>query len=115
MKVLIIGGSGFIGSHLLEQLLNHKYHIKCLVRDNSDTSEYLLQPGNILSEKADSVMIFLIGNAGGVLFNVNGTDVGKLGSTSEIVTNLKITNEGIVSKKLKVMPKEVKVDSLLNN
>jgi len=36
MKVLITGGSGFIGSHLLERLLNHKYRIKCLVRENSD-------------------------------------------------------------------------------
>jgi len=36
MKALITGSNGFIGSHLLERLFNHNYHIKCLVRNTSD-------------------------------------------------------------------------------
>ena len=83
-----------------------------LVKDYSDTLEYLLKPGNNVSEQADSTMVFVIGNAGGVLFKVNGIDVGTLGSSSEIVTNLKITSKGIVSKRLKVAPKEEVIDSL---
>ena len=86
-----------------------------LVKDYSDTSEYLLKPGNNLSAMAESTLVFLIGNAGGVLFKVNGIDVGTLGSSSEIVTNLKITSKGIVSKRLKMMPKEGTADSLTNN
>lgn len=86
-----------------------------LVKDYNDTSEYLLKPGNNLSAQAESTLVFLIGNAGGVLFKVNGIDVGPLGSSSEIVSNLKITNKGIVSKRLKVAPKERIIDSTSTN
>lgn len=83
-----------------------------MVKDRSDTSEYLLHPGNNLSVKAESTMVFVIGNAGGVSFKVNNKDMGPLGTSSQIVTNLKITGNGIVSKILKAMPKEKKIDSL---
>ncbi|HEX9974004.1 MAG TPA: NAD(P)-dependent oxidoreductase [bacterium] len=36
MKVLITGGNGFIGSHLIERLLTHHYEIVCLVRRTSN-------------------------------------------------------------------------------
>lgn len=36
MKALITGGNGFIGSHLIERLLNHGYQVKCLVRKTSN-------------------------------------------------------------------------------
>jgi dihydroflavonol-4-reductase len=36
MKALITGGNGFIGSHLVERLLNHDYQVTCLVRKTSD-------------------------------------------------------------------------------
>lgn len=35
-KVLITGSNGFIGSHLVEQLLKHGYRLYCLVRPTSD-------------------------------------------------------------------------------
>ena len=35
-KILITGGSGFLGSHLLEKLLRSKYHVLCV--DNYFTS-----------------------------------------------------------------------------
>ena len=36
MKALITGGNGFIGSYLVERLLNHGYQVKCLVRKTSN-------------------------------------------------------------------------------
>lgn len=37
MNVLVTGASGFIGSHLVDALLQKKYIVKCLVRETSDT------------------------------------------------------------------------------
>ena len=37
-KVLLTGGSGFIGSHIAEYFLQNKVPIKCLVRETSDVS-----------------------------------------------------------------------------
>ncbi|MEJ2542899.1 MAG: DUF4115 domain-containing protein [Calditrichaceae bacterium] len=86
-----------------------------LVKDKTDTVEYLLNPGNRITEEADSTINFLVGNAGGVAFKINGNDVGVLGRSSEIVSNLKITNKGIVSKIIRPAPKEQVIDSIITN
>ena len=36
MKVLVTGGTGFIGSYLIEELLKHDYHVKILTRKSID-------------------------------------------------------------------------------
>ncbi len=36
MNVLVTGGTGLIGSHLLEHLLARGYRVRCLVRINSN-------------------------------------------------------------------------------
>ena len=35
-QVLVTGGNGFIGSHLVEYLIDHQYAVRCLVRHSSD-------------------------------------------------------------------------------
>jgi dihydroflavonol-4-reductase len=38
MQVLVTGASGFIGSHLVELLLNKGYNVRCLLRKSSSTA-----------------------------------------------------------------------------
>lgn len=35
-KVLVTGANGFVGSHLVERLLDKRYQVKCLVRKTSN-------------------------------------------------------------------------------
>jgi len=83
-----------------------------MVKDKGDTLEYLLNPGYKISTQADSTINLLVGNAGGVSFKINGKEVGVLGRSTEIVTNLTITNRGIVSKRIKTISREQTVDSV---
>ncbi len=36
MKILVTGGTGFIGSYIIEELLEHDYHVKILTRRSID-------------------------------------------------------------------------------
>ncbi len=38
LKVLVTGGNGFVGSHIVEALLNAKHQVTCIVRKTSDLS-----------------------------------------------------------------------------
>ena len=42
MKVALFGGTGFVGSYIVDELLNHKHKPKLLVRENSEKK--LLKP-----------------------------------------------------------------------
>lgn len=75
------------------------------IKDNSDTTEYMLYPKNIVNMKADSSLKFLVGNAAGVSFVINGEDKGILGKAGEVISFLKITRDGIVDKRLKSIAK----------
>ena len=75
------------------------------VKDNQDTTEYMLYPGNKVSIKADSSLQFLIGNASGLKFTVNGEDKGFLANPGEVISYMKITRAGIVDKRVKSISK----------
>ena len=38
MKVLVTGGTGFIGTHLVKKLVEQGNEVRCLVRENSKTN-----------------------------------------------------------------------------
>ena len=62
------------------------------IKDGTDTTEYMLQEGNKLDIKADSTLYFLVGNAAGVKFTVNGVEKGLIGKKGEVISYLKINS-----------------------
>ena len=87
-------------------LLTQKLTWIRMVKDRTDTSEYLLRKGERLNLTADSTLVFLVGNAAGINFTVNGKNEGVLGQEYQVISYLKITKDGIVSKRLKEIIKE---------
>lgn len=73
------------------------------IKDKSDTTEYMLYGGNTIDINADSTLHFLVGNASGVKFTINGQDKGYLGKAGEVISYLKITNKGIVGQRVKTI------------
>jgi len=72
-----------------------------MIKDRRDTTEYLLTAGKQISVTADSLVLLLVGNAGGIDFTVNGEHVGVLGNNEQVITNMVVTAQGIVNKKIK--------------
>jgi len=73
------------------------------IKDNKDTLEYTLYTGNRIAIEADSSVQFLIGNAAGLEFVINGVDSGSLGKEGEVISYLQITPKGITDKRIKVI------------
>ena len=48
-KVFVTGGTGFIGSHLIDELIKKNYEIKTLIRPKSSTKWLKDKPGNKFS------------------------------------------------------------------
>jgi len=76
------------------------------VADKQDTAEYLLQKGQNVKLKADSLFEFLIGRADGLHLYLNGKDLGIPSLDSTVVRYMKIDTSGVVVKILK--PRENK-------
>ncbi len=83
--------------------------------DRSDTTEFTLWTGNKRAVEADSVISFLVGNAAGIQFNVNGDSLGALGKRGEIITYLKVDRSGVAELRKKTSaarPKKAPADSV---
>ena len=61
----------------------------------------MLQEGNKIAVEADSTLHFLVGNASGLEFTINGIEKGLLGKKGEVISYLKITRKGIVGQRIK--------------
>ncbi len=86
------------------------------VKDNRDTSEYLLYTGNRVTLSADSVLKGLVGNAAGIDWVVNGKKEGILGQPGDVIKSIVITGDGIIRKNIKKAIKhEVRDDSTAVN
>ena len=72
-----------------------------VVRDKSDTLEYLFKGGERVNLTAMSGYEFLIGRANGLAFSLNGRDLGPVSKDSVVVRYLKIDSTGVAVKLLK--------------
>jgi hypothetical protein len=63
----------------------------------------MLYIGNNVNIAADSVLSFLVGNASGVKFTINGIEKGFLGKPGEVISRLKVTPAGIANLQVKMI------------
>ncbi|KAA3617407.1 MAG: DUF4115 domain-containing protein [Calditrichaeota bacterium] len=84
------------------------------IKDKKDTLEYTLYTGNTINISADSVVQFLIGNASGLEFNINGENKGALGNEGEVISYMAVTPEGIRDIRKKIINKQEVVNDTTN-
>ena len=72
-----------------------------IISDRSDTSEYLLNRGQIITASANRMFEFLIGRDDGLSFILNGKMLPAAGSDSSVVRYMRIDSTGVASKILK--------------
>jgi len=73
------------------------------IRDDKDTTEYIMTPGLKRHVEAVEHVQFLLGRADGVQIVVNGDSLGRLGEANQVVTNLLLGKEGIITKRIKTV------------
>ncbi len=71
------------------------------IRDEKDTTEYIMPVGFDRRIEAQKTVQFLLGRADGIQIRVNGKDLGVLGKADEIVVRLVVGSDGIIEKRLK--------------
>jgi cytoskeletal protein RodZ len=72
-----------------------------MIADKSDTSEYLLNPGQIVTASANRTFEFLIGRADGLIFDLNGKIISAGEPDSSVVRYMRIDSTGVAVKILK--------------
>ena len=72
-----------------------------MITDRSDTSEYLLDTGQVVTVSANRTFEFLIGRADGLIFNLNGKMLPGVGDDSSVVRYMRIDSTGVAVKILK--------------
>ena len=77
------------------------------IRDGVDTTEYILPKGLARTIKAHEKIKFTIGRADGVQILLNGVALDPLGDSTQVVTSLVVTPDGIIQKYVKT-PKRQK-------
>ncbi len=71
------------------------------IRDKEDTTDYIMPAGLTRKIDAQQSVQLMLGRADGVDINLNGQDLGTMGSADEIVLKLTLTGEGITEKRIK--------------
>ncbi len=71
------------------------------IRDQKDTTEYILPVGLKRSIEAVDQVKFVLGRADGVEIWLNGKNLGTMGEADQVVLSLVLNRDGIVDKRLK--------------
>lgn len=80
-------------SLLLEGRTTHDVWIRIYI-DNQPPRDYLLGPNEVRSWKAKERFRVSLGNAGGIIFTLNGKELGTLGKLGAVVQTVPITRDG---------------------
>ncbi|GEM_PF-834902 len=81
------------------------------IRDDKDTTEYILTPGLKRHVEAVEHVRLLLGRADGVRIVVNGDTLERLGEANQVVTNLLLGKEGIITRRIKTVQATAPVDT----
>ncbi|NIV71382.1 MAG: DUF4115 domain-containing protein [Calditrichae bacterium] len=73
------------------------------IRDQQDTTEYILPTGLKRSIEAVEKVQFVLGRADGVELWLNGKNIGVMGDSNQVVLRLVLTPDGIAEKRLKTV------------
>jgi len=72
-----------------------------MIADKSDTSEYLLNSGQVINASASRMFGFLIGRDDGLTFHLNGKQLSGIGADSSVVRYMRIDSTGVAARILK--------------
>ncbi|APF19351.1 hypothetical protein Calab_3656 [Caldithrix abyssi DSM 13497] len=92
--------AGAVDDSLLVEIRARDYCWLLHIKDHRDTSDVTLAPNTMIKVRADSVVELRMGNPAAVWMTVNEQKFDSLAAPGQVISYMKVTREGIVTKRV---------------